>query len=469
MQILHALLGFLQPAPYKDEIEDKNVVKKEYTYWRYRVFFSMFFGYALYYFTRKGLSIIMPTLIADLQFDKSDLGLVSSVWAISYGVSKFVSGVLGDKSNARSFMAFGLAITGLCNILFGLSSSLSFFMLCWALNGWFQGFGWPSCARLLTHWYSQSERGKWWGFWNASHNIGGAIIPLATAYFAYHYGWRTAMILPGVISMAMSVVLLKCLCDTPQSLGLPPIEKHRNDYPSGQAKNEKEHELTVKEILFSYVLNNPYIWLLAVGYFFVYIVRHAVGEWSLLYLVEAKNYTTIEASRVVFWFDIGGMFGGLAAGWMSDSLFSSKRAPSMIFFAIATAAVLLGMWFCPVEVYILDAILLFAAGFFIFGPQMLIGMMAAEIAHKKAAATASGFTGCAAYLGAAVAGFPLGYLLQNFGWTAFFLALSVCGSIAALLLMPLWNIKSREDCLAKEEPASISETIEQEVDARPAS
>ncbi len=442
-------MRMFKPAAYKDEIEDPTIVKKQYQYFRIRVFYSMFIGYAFYYFTRKSFTFAMPALISDLHLDKADLGIIASIWAIAYGLSKFVSGIIGDRSNARTFMAFGLLVTGICNIFFGLCSSLYLFALFWGLNGWFQGFGWPACARLLTHWYSQSERGRWWSMWNTSHNIGGAVIPIITAFFAQYYGWRSAMIFPGVVSIIMGFFLLNRLCDTPQSLGLPTIEKFRNDYPTKSAQEGKERELSVKEILFEYVLCNPYIWLLAVSYFFVYIIRIAVGDWSILYLVEQKGYSQLQAGSIIFWFDIGGIFGSLVAGWASDTIFSGKRVPMCIIFSLLVTCVLLFLGSFNEKVMLVDSCLIFAAGFFIYGPQMLIGMAAAELSHKKAAATASGFTGWVAYLGAAVAGYPFGKITQEFGWSGFFIALAFCGAVATMLLAPLWNVRTRDEGIFK--------------------
>ena len=74
-------------------------------------------------------------------------------------------------------------------------------------------------------------------------------------------------------------------------------------------------------------------------------------------------------------------------------------------------------------------------------------MAAAELSHKKAAATASGFTGWVAYLGAAVAGYPLGKITQEYGWTGFYIALAISAAIATLLLLPIWNARSRQDAL----------------------
>lgn len=90
----------------------------------------------------------------------------------------------------------------------------------------------------------------------------------------------------------------------------------------------------------------------------------------------------------------------------------------------------------------LDSIALFLIGLFVFGPQMLIGVAAAELSHKKAAATATGFAGCFAYLGAATAGYPLGRIIRDYGWGQYFILLAICSFLAAAVVLPLWSIKT---------------------------
>eukprot|EP01136_Pigoraptor_vietnamica_P000490 Opistho-1_new@25860 len=436
-----SVLDFLRPAPYAEEIQDESLVKKRYKYWRLRIFYGMYVGYIFYYFTRKSFTFAMPALMQDLGFDKGDLGILGSILSITYGMSKFLSGILADRSNPRFFMAIGLIMTGIFNILFGLSSSIIFFGIFWGLNGWFQGWGWPPCARLLTHWYSQKERGTWWGIWNTSHSVGGACIPLIAAFCAQYWGWRYAMYIPGGLCVLAGLFLINRLRDTPQSLGLPPIEKFRDDYPL--AKTEEERELSLKEILFQYVLNNKYIWILAIAYFFVYVIRTAINDWSQLFLVETKGYSLITAGLCVVWFEVGGIFGSLTAGWLSDRIFQGRRGPINVLFSLAVIGAVLALWLSPPGWILLDCSLLFVIGFFIFGPQMLIGMAAAELSHKKAAGSATGFTGWVAYLGAAAAGYPLGKMSETWGWEGFFLALGLCGISSVLLLLPLWKVKAR--------------------------
>lgn len=387
----------------------------------------------------------MPGLIQDLHFEKTDLGIVTTVMAIMYGVSKFTCGILSDKSNPRYFMAFGLLITGILNILFGLSSSLMFFVILWGLNGWFQGCGWPPCARFLTHWYSQSERGSWWSTFNVSHNVGAGVIALVVGVCLQYFGWRVAMYIPGVICIIGAFFLLNRLRDSPQSLGLPPIEKFRNDYASSKGPTqEKEKELSVREILFDYVLTNPYIWLLAIAYFFVYFVREGVNVWTNVYLMQDKGYTSmLAANGVVSLFEVGGFCGNLAAGWASDHIFAARRGPVIVIFATLMLIFLSFFWFAPTgDAYFwVDGVCMFLIGFAVFGPQMLIGMCAAEFSHKKAAGTATGLIGIVAYAGAAAAGWPLAKITQELGWDGFFWALLASCLMSVLLLIPIWGVK----------------------------
>jgi len=444
-----SLLSILRPAPHVDEIQDEELMRKQYRHWRIRIFYGMYIGYVFYYISRKSLTFAMPTLMTDLGFTKSDMGILASLMSITYGLSKFLSGVLADRSNPRYFMSFGLIITGVANLLFGLGSSIMWFALFWAVNGWFQGWGWPPCARQLTHWYSQKERGTWWGIWNTSHSLGLAAIAMLGAIIATYYGWRMAMYIPGVLCILAGLFLINRMRDTPQSLGLPPIEKFRNDYPATSIKAD-EKELTTKEILFTYILKNKFIWLLACSYFFVYLIRQAMNDWGMLYLCESKGYSQIFAGTCIVSFEAGGFFGSLVAGWASDYVFSGKRCPIIVIFSFAVAAALACMWLSPYTVGWVDSALMFVVGFLIYGPQMLIGMAAAEISHKKAAGSATGFIGWIAYLGAAFAGYPLSVVTQNWGWQAFFAVLGVSGVIAAFLLVPLWSVKVNPKYAKKE-------------------
>ena len=132
-----SIFDIFKPSPYIQEIKDEKIVRKKYRYWRIRIFYSMYLGYALFYLSRKSYNFAMPFIIHDLGFTKTQVGIVGSMLTMTYGFSKFITGIMSDKSNPRYFMAIGLIFTGVFNILFGFSSSLIFFIIFAGFNGWF--------------------------------------------------------------------------------------------------------------------------------------------------------------------------------------------------------------------------------------------------------------------------------------------------------------------------------------------
>ena len=183
---INYLMNLIRPAPYQPQITNKADIDRAYKYWRIRIFYSIYVGYVFFYFTRKSFTFVMPEMVSDLNFTYSQLGILSTILYITYGVSKFASGVLSDNSNPRYFMAIGLILTGIFNILFGLSSSIFWLAVLCGLNGIFQGWGWPPITKQLTYWYSKKERGTWWSVCSTSHNVGGGLIPIIVAYAVIH-------------------------------------------------------------------------------------------------------------------------------------------------------------------------------------------------------------------------------------------------------------------------------------------
>ncbi|WP_275660745.1 MFS transporter [Vibrio mediterranei] len=415
--------------------QDSASVDTRYRYWRFHIMLGMYLGYAGFYLTRKTFNYTAPALIADLGLDKGDIGMMGTMFYLMYGLSKFVSGIISDRSNPRYFMGIGLIASGLVNIVFGLSSSLFVLASLWILNAWFQGWGWPSCSKLLTTWYSRTERGFFWSLWNTAHNVGGAMIPLLVGFLTFHYSWREGFIIPGVISVLIGLFLCWRLRDKPTSMGLPTVGQWRNDKLELAQENDGVG-LKPKQILWSYVLNNKYIWLLAFSYVLVYIVRTAINDWGNLYLTEQHHYSLINANASVSLFEVGGFVGSLVAGWGSDKLFGGNRGPMNLIFAMGIFLSVAALWLMPLTNFVFQSAGFFAIGFFVFGPQMLIGMAAAECSHKDSAGAATGFVGLFAYMGAALAGYPLAMVLEQFHWTGFFVVISVCSAVIGLLLLP---------------------------------
>jgi sugar phosphate permease len=154
----------------------KYIMNKEqsasFKYWQTRTIISTIIIYATFYLVRKNLSMAMPDLQADLGITKAQLGLFLTLHGAIYGISKFLSGFAADRLSSRHMLVVALLLCSLCNILFGLSSSLLVLGIFWVLNGLFQGAGFPPIAHLLTHWINPKELATKMSWWNTSHSIG---------------------------------------------------------------------------------------------------------------------------------------------------------------------------------------------------------------------------------------------------------------------------------------------------------
>lgn len=448
------IFKIFKPAALKEELQDPKLIAKKYKYWRIRIFYSMYIGYIFFYFTRKGFTFIIPQLISEHGYSYSDLGILSTVLYVTYGISKFVSGVLSDRANPRYFMAIGLMLTGVANILFGCSSSLIWFVVCCGCNGWFQGWGWPPITKQLTHWYSKEERGLWWSICSTSHNLGGAIIPIIVGYYAQNFGWRAALFIPGLMCIVVGLLLINRLRDVPRSLGLPPIEKYKdktwfnsldkdndNEVNYAVVDNQEtlgttEHNLSTKQILFDYILNNNLVITIAISCFFVYVVKTAINDWTVPFLVQTKGYNLLSANASIIWFELGGLLGMLFAGWITDKIFVGKRISYIMLSSVLLGLSLWLFWRLQFNNNLIDFSLIGVIGFLVFGPQMLIGLAASEYVDKKAVCSANGFVSWWGYIGAAFAGYPLGWVI-DYGWSWYFMILLLCSILSCLVLLPI--------------------------------
>ncbi|KAL1110041.1 hypothetical protein AAG570_014163 [Ranatra chinensis] len=376
------MFDWIKAAPAQPVTKNKEEIDQAYKYWRLHVMASIWVGYAIFYFTRNSYKSIMPKMLEDLGLQLSDVGMLSTIFYIVYGSSRFIGGIMSDKSNPRYFMGLGLIFTGIINIMFGFSSSIVAFALLWGLNAFFQGWGWPPCTKILTTWYSRNERGFWWALCNTSHNLGGAIIPILAGFLAVNYGWRYGMIIPGAIGILAGVLVCIFLRDRPESMGLPKVGEWRNDEMELEQIAKSESNLSTWTILTRYVFTNKYIWLLAVSYVLVYVVRIGVNDWANLYLVQTHGVDLVVANSAISMLEIGGFIGTIVAGWGSDKLFKGNRIPMNIIFMLGIMCSVAALWLLPLTSYIALGIVFFFVGFFIFGPQMLTGMAAAEVAHK---------------------------------------------------------------------------------------
>lgn len=380
--------------------------QKQFRRIRWATFLSATMGYGIYYVCRLSMNIIRKPMVENGVFTETELGIIGSCLFFVYAFGKLTNGFLADRSNVKRFMSTGLLLTACINLALGFTNSFLVFAVLWGLNGWFQSMGAASGVVSLTRWYSNKERGTFYGFWSASHNIGEALTFITIALLVGWLGWQFGLIGAGIIGLLGFLMMICFMRDTPQSQGFLLEQIEKKDIA---ARQEEEFTHAQKA-----VLKNPAIWILALSSAFMYISRYAVNSWGVFYLQAEKGYNTLDASLIISISSVCGIVGTLFSGVISDRFFSGERnIPALIFGLMNTLALCLFL-LVPGNHFWVDALAMILFG---LGIGVLIcflgGLMAVDIAPKKASGAALGVVGIASYLGAGLQDVMSGLLIEG--------------------------------------------------------
>lgn len=414
---------------------------KSYSYWRLRILYTTMIGYAAFYLIRANFSMALPGIRAEYGFTNTEIGYIVSAASVVYGFGKLLNGYISDKSNARYFLTAGLVGSAIMNFFMGSGAGLSMLIIIWAINSWFQSMGFPPIARLLTHWFSPKEIGTKWSIWSCSHQIGSAAAAIFAGYLAMKHGWRTAFVIPAIAALGVAIFTFNRIRDTPKSVGLSPVEDYKEDV--ALEKKTEGHTLAFKDFV-DIILKNKLVWYVSIANLFLYIPRIGVLTWAPTFLKEFKGADLLLAGGQVAIFDIAAAAGGIAAGWMSDKYFQSRRGPVGTLYLLLLAIAFVALWKIPAHHPYFDTLALMFAGFLLAGPQVLVGIAMADFTCKSVVGSANGFAGFLAYVvGALISGIGVGKLVDVWGWNGAFVLFTVCSLIGAFFFSLTWNARPR--------------------------
>jgi len=470
-----------------------NKTRTNFNAWQWHIIVVSMIVYAIFYFVRKNFSIAMPGLTAEYGISNTRFGVIIAIGSIIYGLSRFINGFIVEKTSTKVFMAVGLLLCAAANFCFGFSVDLSYLItgvnegpqffnmlvlvmgVTIILNQYFQGCGYPPCARMLPTWIAPGELATKMSIWNTSHSFGAclavvvcglimtnmgsdmsgdsSIVAKITANlaasikgwdgmseaaqnakvmsYATHYGaWRWCFFIPAIVAIGGAILALLALFDSPQQVGLPETE--------GTQINKDGKKGVDKGFIAHMVFKNKWIWLFGIADIFVYVLRMGVLDWGPKFLTEDRGMDIKSASWSVAAFEITAIVGTIFAGWATDRIFKGRThrmclvsmIGSVVFFTI----------FALVPLGTIPSICILAmAGFCIYGPQALVGIGSANLATKEASATANGLVGVLCYLGSALSALVVGVIADNFGWNWVFITFIIVGAIGAAIFALMWS------------------------------
>ncbi len=464
--------------------------------WQTRTILVTMIGYAIYYFVRKNFSVAMPGLTAQYGISNTSFGIVIGIGSLIYGLSRFANGFIVDKYSARIIMAVGLILCALSNFAFGFGVNISAWItgvdagpdminmlilvmaVTIVLNQAFQGVGYPPCARLLPSWIHPGELATKMSIWNTSHSIGAAAAVVACGYimgsmgrdmsgdaeiistiaanlkldptvaedmkqimaYATHWdAWRWCFWIPAIIAVGGAVFLFAGLRDDPRSVGLPELPDTRTGRTSDHSYTPGQRSRFLRTMVWA----NRWIWTLCIANVFVYVMRMGILDWGPKFLTEARGMSIEAASWAVAIFEIFAIVGTVFAGWASDHWFAGK-SHRMCLVCMIGASVFMLLFivlpeFIPGFPVVVSISFLALAGFFIYGPQALIGIGSANQATKDAAATANGLAGIFGYAGSFLSAIGVGIIADKYGWNTVFYLIIAIGILGAITFVTMWR------------------------------
>lgn len=466
--------------------------KKKFMHWQLRVILITMVGYAIFYFVRKNFSLAMPGLTAEYGISNKSFGWMIFAGSLVYGFSRFANGYLVDKVKGKVVMALGLLLCALANFCFGFGVNISeaitgvengprmvetlvlIMGIIIVINQYFQGMGYPPCARILPHWIHPSELATKMSIWNCSHSIGAALAVIVCGYimgtmgqnlsanteivqriaenltnnnvadatgqalkYAEHVGaWKWCFWIPAIFAVCGAIYVFIDLKNNPKEVGLPELPGTSlggYEEASKSVKARRKFEMIM-------VWKNRWVWTFCIANLFVYVVRMGILDWGPKFLTESRELSIESAGWTVAAFEIAGIVGTLFAGWATDHWFGGKGHRMCVFCMLGAAIFMVIFWLLPASAGItLTAIVLVGAGFCIYGPQALIGIELGNQATKEASARANGLAGILGYLGSGLSGLLVGYVADLYGWTAVFETIIVVAIIGMIILLTMWN------------------------------
>lgn len=401
------------------------------------------------------------------------LGEVDVSFLASYAVGMYFAGHLGDRLCNRWFLTVGMIGSGICVSLFGMAywwniHWLGYFFIVQIIAGFFQATGWPSVVTVVAKWFGKRKRGLVMGIWNAHTSVGNILGSLISAGML-KYGWGWAFIVPGISIASGGFLIFLFLVVDPLIVGFPSqhdlsgrgsrrissISEEQNAVlpdpeqgPKSQPllSNEEASESHDNAVGFFKAWTIPGVAPFAFCLFFSKLVAYTFLYWLPFYIsntpIQGKYLSDTTSGNLSTVFDVGGVLGGITAGYLSDKM-RARATTAASFMYLSIPMLLIYYSFGSVSIW-LNLVLMFILGMLVNGPYALITTaVSADLGtHKSLKGNSKGLGTVTAIIdgtgsvGAAIGPLLTGYISES-GWNSVFYMLMISALLAGLLLTKL--------------------------------
>ena len=415
----------------------------EQNVWRWRILISTYMGYAGYYMTRKAFTIAKTTFADQFDWEMRDVAHIWTAFLVAYMVGQFLCSFLGRKHGPRVLLLGGLGLSILCNIVFGFANSYATFMVFMIFNGLVQASGWPGVVGGISQWLRPAERGRIIGVWATSYMLGNMMVKSLGGVLLGAMGWRWSFFGCTMISVAIWVLLYFWQRDKPEDAGLEPIVNRANEEEYKSVEQAQEEQVSFREYL--RLALNPVVLTMGISYFCLKFLRYALDSWLPAFL-NMQGVSVAKAAMYSQIFDLAGLVGAIAAGWMLDRWFKGNWAALSFVLSLGMIVGYLAVIYLGASP-IMIACCFGIVGFMLYGPDMLLsGAAAVEVAGARNAVAVAGIVNGLGSIGPVVQEEVIGFLVSGDEAAGMrntnYLALGMSIALAFFMLVMMWRMRS---------------------------
>lgn len=400
---------------------------------QWRTLFALMFVYLFYYTGRQNYGWALSSMQENLGLSMTQLGWISFAMLMSYGIGQFINGNLGDKFGGRLMVTAGGLLSCLFNWMTSFGTSFWTIFAPWAANGYVQSMGWAPGSRILANWWPHEERGKafgWYVFAAGSSSV--LIFALGAAIAAMHLSWEWVFRLPVLLLAIASILFFFVTRNKPEDRGYPPIHEDPNH---ALTKTNDTEETSLER--YGQVLKNGKFLLASLSIGFESLARYGLIIWLPVHLMGPSYADQPAGVWIGIALPVGMALGALSSGYISDKLFGSNRSRPIAIYLFLAMIVLLLIYVVPPDRILLGVILLFLAGFLVYGPQSCYWALCPELLGRYRAATAIGVMNMWAYFVAAITDPFIGWVVDHYGSLPLFLILAASCALGVLVILPV--------------------------------
>ena len=380
---------------------------------QWRILLATMFCYLFFYTGRQTFGFAIPGIQEELGIGKATLGWAGTCLLWSYALGQSINGNLGDKYGGRRIVSFGAVASCVANWAVSFGSSVGALLVPWAANGYFQAMGWAPGSRVLSNWWSQSERGRVYGLYVFAAGMS-SVVSFVTSLLVidtFNLDWRWIFRLPVLLLLVGGCVYFILVRDRPEDVGWDPPDP-LPDTPGTQAQPADPSSEEGSRERYVQVFSNPRFMIASVAIGFQNLARYGLLFWVPVHFLGA-DWKNSDDKWVSLALPIGMALGPLASGWLSDRVFRGLRWPLISLFMFLAALSAFGMYFIPRSNHGLGICVLFLCGFFAYGPQSAFWALCPDLLGPKRAGTGTGIMNFFAYLFAGVGEPVIGRLIES--------------------------------------------------------